>query len=97
MQSKASFDDRCPAKRYELSQCLYVMSARNGLVTLRTIWAVGEQKLRRITGLERADEETHARLGERACFHFKSNHRERLCYPCLCFPLDVLAAESLLV
>ena len=62
MQSKASFDDRCPAKRYELSQCLYVMSARNGLVTLRTIWAVGEQKLRRINGTQRANEETHARL-----------------------------------
>ena len=37
MQSKASTSDhRCPAKRYELSQCLYVVSARNGLVTLRT-------------------------------------------------------------
>ena len=32
-----------------------------------------------------------------AYFHFKSNHSERLCYTCLCFPLDVLAAESLLV
>ena len=58
MQSKASSDHRCLAKRYELCQCLYVMSARNGLVTLRTIWAVGEQKLRRITGLQREDEET---------------------------------------
>ena len=62
-QSKASrsSDHRCPAKRYELSHCLYVMSASNGLVTLRTIWAVGEQKLRRITGTQRANEETHAR------------------------------------
>ena len=62
MKSKASSDHRCPAKRYELSQCLYVMSARNGLVTLRTIWAFGKQKMRRINGAQRANEETHARL-----------------------------------
>ena len=49
MQSKASSDHRCLAKRYELSQCLYVMSARNGLVTLRTIWAVEREGKRRDT------------------------------------------------
>ena len=64
------------------------MSARNGLVTLRTIWAVGEQKLRRINGTQRANEETHARLGERACFHFMSSRT--IVSACVTRPLFVL-------